>query len=312
MARDIVQTKMNHYFQITDRQWDKKVTKEPDTHPFQPGTMVLVRKMGLTKKLNESYFWGPGIVINTIGRSVVDVQYILNGVIVRQDISQLKLFNLPLDPNDPGKIYYNAPKRGTEGSEKFYVDSNPPTYAESRAEEVYMDSKSLKNENVDLGRSFAAVAKAHDSNTDTVSDNGQNDNTNSTRRTDKNEILIPVPDCDLKNVPDTFSDLPFRQWEADLMAESYLDRTTKSNETIAPCMSVSPPAQADTDNLNIEDDDDFEEVAKKRISFAPHDSVKFIEPHKNNNSSVSNLLPSADKNLVPLRRSARIMEKKST
>ena len=71
-----------------------------------------------------------------------------------------------MDPNDPDKVYFNAPKRGTEGSERFYVDSNPPTYAESKAEELFLGSESLKSEKVDLSRSFAACAQALDSNTD--------------------------------------------------------------------------------------------------------------------------------------------------
>ena len=336
VARDIVQTKMNHYFEITDKQWNKKITKKPDVHPFQPGTLVLVRKMGVSKKLNTSYWWGPGIVLRTIGRTCIDIQYILNGVEVRRDISQCKLFNLPLDPNDPDKIYYNAPKRGTEGSETFYVDSNPPTYAESKAEEVFMNSESLKREKVDLSRSFAACAQALDNSTGAVSDADQKDhqsiaknadqkdqslnpvvldNSNSTGHVDKNELSLPIPDCDPTNVPDTFSNQPFRRWQADQDADSYLDRTITTNETIAPCMSISPPTKTDgnEDDLNVDldvDDDDSHEAVKKRISFAEKDSIEFIEP-RNNNNIESKLLPIVDKTTVPLRRSARIQGKQS-
>ena len=58
------------------------------------------------------------------------------------------------------------------------------------------------------------------------------------------------------------------------------------------------------------DDDDSHEAVKKRISFAKHDSIEFIEP-RNNNNIESNLLPNVVKTTVPLRRSARIQGKQS-
>ena len=199
-----------------------------------------------------------------------------------------------------------------------------------------MGSESLKSEKVDLSRSFAACAQALDSNTDAVSDADQKDHqsiaknanqidqslhpvvidkSNSTGHIDKNELSLPLPDCDPTNVPDTFSDLPFRRREADQDADSYLDRTTTTNETIAPGISISPPTETggNEDDLNDDldvDDDDSHEAVKKRISFAKHDSIEFIEP-RNNKNIRSNLLPNVVKNTVPLRRSARIQGKQS-
>ena len=87
-AYSIVRSKMEKYNRDQDSQWRKKHPKMSQDHPFQPGTLVLVKKFGKKQKLsNVNYWWGPATVLKLPSRETVDLQYLVNGAIARRHVS---------------------------------------------------------------------------------------------------------------------------------------------------------------------------------------------------------------------------------
>ena len=117
VARDMAYRNQEHYFNLTDKDWEKKHVTRLRDHRFTEGMFVLVKRMSRTGKNAPKLspipaYLGPGLIIKLIGKKALLIKFIINGEVRIRNYKHLYPFNFPeTDDGQQEKYskYFNGP-----------------------------------------------------------------------------------------------------------------------------------------------------------------------------------------------------------